>query len=675
MPIEAVLARFGMGTSTRQRIPLRRLLIALILIALVPAIGAIGIAVLRVGEAYREASAQQLLTTARFIAHTLERELTANAAIVSVLASPIRNDTGQTPGLGRLADIETYFGSAPTLIPQPDETVSIPVVPAAQAAVEAARSQGRWAISNLFTVENQSLRLAVAVPSPAASNGENEVLLLNLAPERIIRALDYNQTHVEDRRLIAITDGNGRILARSLDNKRMIGQRAPDWDVLQQLDSASGVFPATTFEGERIIFGFEHVPSTPGWTVVVGESQAVFDARWQRPLVWLTVGSSVAILIALGLAVLTARLILRSVRALASRAQRIADGSSGDDVDIDTASPIAELEMLRERLAHSETALQDRAAAERRSAEEAMMGERRYRALAEAGALVIWRREISGKVVAATGWQDLTGEPDDDALGDKWRKRVHPDDHPSIEAIWSAGKAQLQPIDAEFRILAHDGQWRWVRGRGAPVFLPSGEPIEWAGVLEDIDGRRREQDRVAYLAMHDSLTELLNRNAFREQLDRAIAMAGRGHPGRLLYLDLDGFKQVNDRYGHAFGDALLCAVATRLKSIVRKTDVLARIGGDEFTVIESGSDNDAVRDDLPNRIIRALSESFEIEGERIFIGVSIGMVRISHGEHDADQLVRQADVALYSAKASGRGRCVSFDDDIDTHPGAFTHPS
>ncbi len=169
--------------------------------------------------------------------------------------------------------------------------------------------------------------------------------------------------------------------------------------------------------------------------------------------------------------------------------------------------------------------------------------------------------------------------------------------------------------------------------------------------------RKVTEERIRFVAHHDDLTQLANRLLFQERLTGAIAAAARGEYGlALLYLDLDGFKLVNDTRGHGAGDKLLAAVAARLRENCREWDTTARIGGDEFAIIQrlGGQPSTATALALAQRLLHAVQQPFDIDGQRLLVGVSIGIAVYPTGGETPDQLLRNADTALYRAKESGR---------------------
>lgn len=177
----------------------------------------------------------------------------------------------------------------------------------------------------------------------------------------------------------------------------------------------------------------------------------------------------------------------------------------------------------------------------------------------------------------------------------------------------------------------------------------------WVATHEDITERRRAEQQLAHMARHDPLTGLSNRAAFREYTDRETARRTPGNSVAVLCLDLDHFKHVNDTFGHATGDALLCAVAARIKGAIRGSDMAVRLGGDEFAIVQVGVDQPSQAADLAARLIEMLSRPFDLGSHQVVVGISVGIAySLAYGA-DTEALLRSADMALYRAKADGRG--------------------
>ena len=194
-------------------------------------------------------------------------------------------------------------------------------------------------------------------------------------------------------------------------------------------------------------------------------------------------------------------------------------------------------------------------------------------------------------------------------------------------------------------------------------------PMSDGGYLathDDITMRRMAEARVIHMARHDGLTDLPNRAFFNERLSQAIARAARGTSFAILCLDLDGFKQVNDTFGHGVGDKLLIAVGQRISTCIRsEVDLLARLGGDEFAIIQDSIESETEITATCERIIAAISHPFSIDGYRVSVGVSIGVTVGPEDGMDAETLLHNGDLALYLAKSEGKGVFRFFEPEID----------
>jgi diguanylate cyclase (GGDEF)-like protein/PAS domain S-box-containing protein len=238
---------------------------------------------------------------------------------------------------------------------------------------------------------------------------------------------------------------------------------------------------------------------------------------------------------------------------------------------------------------------------------------------------------------------------------------------PRLEDIlrFNAERGEYGPGDvkehvrAKLALIVEQGSYRFERSRPDGTVLDvRGAPVENVGFLTtymDITERYRAEAKIAHMAMHDPLTGLPNRVLFRERLDKALGTTADGNVA-LLMLDLNRFKQVNDTLGHPMGDRLLQAVANRLAQAVRVGDTLARLGGDEFAVVLKSLDAIADATLVANRIQQSLREPFALEEHTVCIDTSIGIAIASATAADAERLIKEADMALYRAKAEGGHR-------------------
>jgi diguanylate cyclase (GGDEF)-like protein/PAS domain S-box-containing protein len=177
----------------------------------------------------------------------------------------------------------------------------------------------------------------------------------------------------------------------------------------------------------------------------------------------------------------------------------------------------------------------------------------------------------------------------------------------------------------------------------------------WISTHEDITERRRTEQKVAHMARHDALTDLPNRVLLRERLEYELRRVNRGARLAVLCLDLDHFKSVNDTLGHPVGDQLLKVLADRLRHCIREADTISRLGGDEFAIIMTGLQQPADAAELARRVRDSVTNPCELDGHRIVADISIGISVAPTDSADPDQLLKNADVALYGAKADGRG--------------------
>jgi diguanylate cyclase (GGDEF)-like protein/PAS domain S-box-containing protein len=206
---------------------------------------------------------------------------------------------------------------------------------------------------------------------------------------------------------------------------------------------------------------------------------------------------------------------------------------------------------------------------------------------------------------------------------------------------------------------------RTVTSRRIVVRGDDGAPLYILGVVEDVTERRRADERIARLASYDALTDLPNRMLFRQRLDEALKWVRKGDRVAVLYLDLDFFKHVNDSLGHPVGDELLKSVAQRLRGCVKHGDTVARLGGDEFAIVQVGIADPADTTALASRIFEALRLPYDLDGHQLVADASIGIAIAPDDGREPDQLLKNADLALYGAKADGRGTYRFFEADMD----------
>jgi diguanylate cyclase (GGDEF)-like protein/PAS domain S-box-containing protein len=308
----------------------------------------------------------------------------------------------------------------------------------------------------------------------------------------------------------------------------------------------------------------------------------------------------------------------------------------------------------------------DDVSAEVEARNELALREAEYRVLAEHSGDCLSRHDLEGRYLyISPASESLLGYRPEELLGRSAAELglVHPDDAAAVRALTS------KVIDGEdttatsaWRALRPDGSVRWVETAFRAVPDAHGTPHQIVAVTRDVSERKDAESRLAYQALHDSLTGLPNRALFRDRLEHALARAKRHHGGiAVLFVDLDRFKLINDSFGHAAGDRLLCDVAERLRHALRPSDTIARFGGDELTVLCEDLDGEAGARAVAQRIAQLFEEPFSVEDGEAFLQASVG-IALAGDSATPEDLIRDADAAMYRAKDRGRSRVEVFDE-------------
>ena len=260
-------------------------------------------------------------------------------------------------------------------------------------------------------------------------------------------------------------------------------------------------------------------------------------------------------------------------------------------------------------------------------------------------------------------WCALSGLTALETLGTGWIDALHPDDVAGALNEMRDALARGEHFDQELRLQSPIGGIAWV-SLSATLMVTAADRV--TGMLlsfNDITERQRAGERLKRLAHHDVLTGLLNRARFLEQLGKRLDDGTA--PVAVLFIDLDGFKAVNDTLGHDAGDALLIEVATRMRQAVGQDDEIARLGGDEFTVMLSSERVLAKARALAEMLIGTLRAPYRIGSQEVYVSASVGIAVSDEQAQDVDTLIKRADTALYRAKETGRGRAVVFSVELD----------
>ncbi len=245
---------------------------------------------------------------------------------------------------------------------------------------------------------------------------------------------------------------------------------------------------------------------------------------------------------------------------------------------------------------------------------------------------------------------------------DHFLNLVHPDDRELVDISFSESLSSKTHYDIDHRMLLPDGRIKYVREQGRTYYDESGNPLRSIGTVQDITEKKAAEQKIEYMALHDPLTKLPNRLLAKERLDQAIKYADSSElSAALLFIDLDGFKTINDTLGHSVGDEILKSVATKLKVCIRSTDTVSRLGGDEFVIILSGIDKS---EDIL-KIVRKIFHEFEVPfhalNHLLSVSMSIGIALYPDHGDDFASLLQKADMAMYQAKAAGKNDYRFFD--------------
>jgi len=295
---------------------------------------------------------------------------------------------------------------------------------------------------------------------------------------------------------------------------------------------------------------------------------------------------------------------------------------------------------------------------DRKAAEAALRdSEARYRLMAENSTDLISRTTARGVLAyASDAIRSLLGYEPRDVIGHSVFEYIEPDDHHVVRRFTEGLEQDNTPRTFSYRARRKDGTWVWFETTSRAIaHSKTGGVDEIVSVSRDISERRQAEEQIEYQAYHDALTGLPNRLLFRDRLTIALAHAKRQQkPLAVMFLDLDRFKLVNDTLGHSLGDELLRSVAIRLHSVLREGDTIARMGGDEFTVLlaDLKAPSDAAK--TAQKLLDTVAEPLRVDGHELYISTSIGIALYPDDGDTAEALLKNADTAMYRAKDTGR---------------------
>ncbi len=365
------------------------------------------------------------------------------------------------------------------------------------------------------------------------------------------------------------------------------------------------------------------------------------------------------------IAMLTIHAITGSVNRLMKGTEIIASGNLKHRIEIKSRNEIGQLSLsfnqMIDKLQEAEYQINSEMN-ERKLSEAALAHQKQRLSYILKGTNVgTWEWDVqTGETIFNERWANIIGytlEEISPVSIDTWMKFAHPDDlKASGELLEKNFIKELDYYEFESRMQHKNGNWVWVLDRGKVMsWTDEGKPLLMCGTHQDITDRKESEEKIRYFATHDPLTELPNLRVAIDRISEALKLAKRNKAlVAIMFIDLDGFKGVNDNHGHDAGDNVLKTIANRLSSCVRESDTVARIGGDEFVIVLNGiykADNAA---EIADKAIQAVSQTITFKGSQLKVGASIGIALYPTNGNDPEYLLKQADNAMYAIKNSGK---------------------
>ncbi|MGH2340935.1 bifunctional diguanylate cyclase/phosphodiesterase [Segnochrobactraceae bacterium EtOH-i3] len=465
----------------------------------------------------------------------------------------------------------------------------------------------------------------------------------------------FSKAYIGDGGSLMVVDAKGNLVFSP--NREEIGTPAPV-SIRTGLDAGLDRFSARVGTVPVLVNAIR-APDTE-WTVLTAVPIATLDAPANTIALTVTAALAVCLLLVAGAGYAYSRGVVVPIRHITERFKAFQAGGDGPmrPLPVVGRDEIAELTRwfntfleTAKRQRDSETALRE--------------SEERYALAIRAANDALWDWNLlTHDIYLSPRWKTMVGR-EDEGIGRsprEWIDRVHPHDRAAvIAAIRTHLDGHTPYLESEHRLQTADGTYIWTLARGLAVRGADDRPTRMAGSHSDITARKRAEEQLRHDASHDVLTGLINRRTLYGQLSRALADGERRRTRTgLLMLDLDHFKDINDTLGHDRGDAILVAAGQMLTRVVRHQDQVARLGGDEFAILCQDLEQGVQLADVGARLVAAFQHPIDVGEDRFAISVSVG---ISVGEpgDTADDLMREADLALYEAKREGRNRYAFFD--------------
>jgi len=462
-----------------------------------------------------------------------------------------------------------------------------------------------------------------------------------------------------------------RILARTANPGQNLGlDRA-----LEQ--GFEGTTETVNSTGLHALATFVPVPGHD-WVLAANFPMAEVREPFRRSLRDMAGGAASAVLLLFGLVVFIVRRLMRPVRQLTARLEDVGKGLSRTmdlpgSVELDIM--VGAFNKMVQALGASEAArlAGELSVRELNASQQRSLGQlRQAQSIAHLGS---WSYDFaSGLMEGSEELYRVCGVSPETFVLDKDRLMalVYPDDQAAMKDWVAACVSGHRPGPLEFRCVWPDDSVRHIECQGELVSDAAGHPLSMHGTGQDISSRKIAEQEIMHLAFYDSLTQLPNRRLLLDRLQQALAASARsGRHGALFLLDLDDFKTLNDTLGHDKGDLLLKQVGQRLVSTVREGDTVARLGGDEFVVLFDGlsalaDESVAQAELLGEKVLAELNQPYDLNGQEFSTTASIGITLFSGYQHAIEELLKQADLAMYQSKDAGRNALRFFDPKMQT---------